>query len=154
MVDGERSLCLVKPDGVQRKLIGTIIGRLEGRGLKIVGLKLIRVDHELAHQHYGEHEGKPFFNGLVDFITSGPVVALVLQGKNAVTIIRETMGTTDPVKAAPGTIRGDLAADISRNLIHGSDSPDNALKEISLFFKPAELLDWSSELDRWIIESG
>jgi nucleoside-diphosphate kinase len=154
VIDGERSLCLVKPDGVQRKLIGVIIGRLEGRGLKIVGLKLIRVDYELAHQHYGEHEGKPFFDALVDFITSGPVVALVLQGKNAVTIIRETMGTTDPAKAALGTIRGDLAVDISRNLIHGSDSPENALKEISLFFEPDELLDWASELDRWIIESG
>lgn len=152
-MDEERSLCLVKPDGVQRKLIGTIIGRLEGRGLKVVGLKLIRIDQELAHQHYAEHEGKPFFDGLVNFITSGPVVALVLQGKNAVTIVRETMGTTDPVKAAPGTIRGDLAVDISRNLIHGSDSPENATKEISLFFRPQEILDWPSEIDRWIIES-
>ena len=105
MGDTERTLFLVKPDGVQRGLIGTIIARLEGRGLKVVGLKLVQMDRELAHRHYAAHQGEPFFAGLVDFVTSGPVVAMVLQGKNAVTLVRETMGSTDPAKAALGTIR-------------------------------------------------
>jgi nucleoside-diphosphate kinase len=148
----QRTLVLVKPDGVQRGLIGEIVARLEGRGLKLVALKMIRVTPELAGRHYAEHKGKPFFDGLVKFITSGPVVAMIWEGREAVTVVRTLMGSTDPLKAAPGTVRGDLALDLGMNLIHGSDSPQRAEVEIDLFFKPDEIHDYARTVDRWIVE--
>ena len=154
MAEKQRTLVLVKPDGLQRGLVGTIIGRLERRGLKIVGMKLVQVDQALARRHYAAHEGKPFFPGLVQFITSGPVAAIVFRGKDAIEVVRQTMGGTDPVGAAPGTIRGDLGLDISRNLVHGSDSMEAAAHEIALFFQPHEVLEWRWDLETWITESG
>ena len=148
----ERTLVLVKPDGVQRGLIGEVIGRLERRGLKLVGMKLMQVDDALARQHYGEHVDRPFFAGLVEFITSSPVVAMAWEAENAVEAVRNTMGQTDPTTSPPGTIRGDLALDIGRNLVHGSDSPDSAQRELALFFSAAELLDYSRGNDPWIKE--
>ncbi len=148
----ERTLVLVKPDGVQRGLIGEVIGRLERRGLKLVGMKLMQVDDVLARQHYGEHVDRPFFGGLVEFITSSPVVAMAWEADNAVEAVRSTMGQTDPTASLPGTIRGDLALDIGRNLVHGSDSPDSARRELSLFFSAGELLDYSRGNDTWIKE--
>lgn len=135
----ERSLVLIKPDALQRGLAGEIIARLERRGLKIVAMKLMRLDPVLASRHYALHEDKPFFPGLVDFITSAPLIAIVFEGENAVELVRRTMGATDPQVAAPGTIRGDLAVDIARNLIHGSDSVETADREIGLFFGEEEL---------------
>jgi nucleoside-diphosphate kinase len=129
-----RTLVLVKPDGVRRGLIGEIVSRIEKKGLRIVTLRMLQMDRALARRHYAVHEGKPFFNDLVDFITSGPVVAMVLEGEKAVDLVRTMMGETDPKKSAPGTIRGDLGMDIGQNLIHGSDSEENARKEIDLFF--------------------
>ncbi len=148
----ERTLVLVKPDGVQRGLIGEIIGRLEQRGLKLVGMKLMQVDDALARQHYGEHVDRPFFGGLVDFITSSPVVAMAWEADNAVEAVRNTMGQTNPTSSPPGTIRGDLALDIGRNLVHGSDSPESAERELNLFFSAAELLDYTRANDGWIKE--
>ena len=148
----EQTLVLVKPDGVQRGLTGEIIGRLERRGLKLVAMKLMQVDDALAHRHYGEHVDRPFFAGLVSFITSGPVVAMAWEANNAVEIVRSTMGVTNPANAAPGTIRGDLGADIGRNLIHGSDSPESAARELALFFTPEEILSYSRSNDGWIVE--
>jgi nucleoside-diphosphate kinase len=148
----QRTLVLVKPDGVQRGFIGEIIGRLERRGLKLVALKLIRITPELADRHYAEHRGKPFFRGLVGFITSSPVVAMIWEGREAVTVVRTLMGSTDPLKAGPGTIRGDLALDHGMNLIHGSDSPERAQVEIDLFFKTDEIYDYVRTADRWISE--
>ena len=148
----ERTLVLVKPDGVQRGLAGEIISRLERTGLKIVGVKLLQMDNALARRHYGVHEGKPFFTGLVQFITSGPIVALVFEGPRAVEAARKVMGATDPVKAASGTIRGDLGIDIGRNLVHGSDSDETARKEIAIFFKPEDLVSYARSDDPWIVE--
>ena len=148
----ERTLVLVKPDGVQRGLIGSIISRLEQRGLKLVGLKLIQVDDALARKHYGEHVDRPFFDGLVDFITSAPVVAMVWESNDAVEAVRNTMGQTNPTTSPPGTIRGDLGLDIGRNLVHGSDSLESAQREVSLFFGDGELLDYERSNDRWIKE--
>ena len=148
----EQTLVLVKPDGVQRGLVGEIIGRLERRGLKLAGMKLMQVDESLAHRHYGEHVDRPFFAGLVSFITSGPVVAMAWEANNAVEIVRSTMGVTNPANAAPGTIRGDLGVDIGRNLIHGSDSPESAAWELSLFFEPQEILSYGRSNDEWIVE--
>ncbi len=148
----ERTLVLVKPDGVQRGLIGEVISRLERRGLKLVGMKLMLVDHALARQHYDEHVNRPFFPGLVEFITSGPVVAMAWEADNAVEAVRYTMGQTNPTAAPPGTIRGDLALDIGRNLVHGSDSLESAQRELSLFFSADELLDYSRSNDPWIKE--
>ena len=149
----ERTLVLVKPDGVQRGLIGEIISRLERTGLKLVALKMLQMDRKMAGQHYAIHQGKPFFEGLVSFITSSPLIAAVFEGKSAVEVVRKTMGTTDPVKAAPGTIRGDLALDIGRNVVHGSDSLENAQKEISLFFSPQEIVSYERQVEPWIRES-
>ena len=132
-----RTLVLVKPDGVRRGLIGEIVSRMEKKGLSIVALRMLRMDEALARRHYAVHEGKPFFNDLVDFITSGPVVAMLLEGEKAVDVVRTMMGDTDPKKSAPGTIRGDFGMDIGQNLIHGSDSDENARKEIDLFFPGA-----------------
>ena len=148
----ERTLVLVKPDGVQRGLIGEVISRLERRGLKLVGMKLMQVDDALARQHYGEHVDRPFFAGLVDFITSSPVVAMAWEAENAVEAVRNTMGQTNPTVSPPGTIRGDLGLDIGRNLVHGSDSPESAMRELTLFFTGAELLDYSRANDSWIKE--
>ena len=148
----ERTLVLVKPDGVQRGLIGEVISRLERRGLKLVGMKLMQVDDALARQHYGEHVDRPFFAGLVDFITSSPVVAMAWEADNAVEAVRSTMGQTNPTTSPPGTIRGDLALDIGRNLVHGSDSPESAQRELALFFTAGELLDYARANDAWIKE--
>ena len=143
---------LVKPDGVQRGLIGTVIGRIENKGLKIAGLKLIHVSEELAKEHYGEHVDRPFFGDLVSFITSSPVVALAIEGDNAVAVMRTLMGGTNPQEAAPGTIRGDFGMTIGMNLVHGSDSPESAERELNLFFQKGEVLDYKREIDSWIIE--
>ena len=131
----ERTLVLVKPDGVRRGLIGEIVGRLERKGLTIVALELRTLSRETASQHYGEHEGKPFFGELVDFITGGPLVAIVAEGHRAVEAVRALMGVTDPVASAPGSIRGDYALEIGQNLVHGSDSPESAAREVALFFE-------------------
>ncbi len=149
----ERSLVIIKPDGVQRGLIGTIISRLENRGLKIVAMKMIQMDEDLARRHYAVHEGKPFFESLIKFITSGPVVVMVVEGPNAIEIVRRTMGATNPAEASPGTIRADFALEIGRNLIHGSDSPEMAEKEVNLFFHPSEILSYARDTDRWIFET-
>lgn len=149
----QRTLVLVKPDAVQRGLIGEVIKRLEQRGLKVVAMKLIHMDEALAKRHYAVHEGKPFFTRLVGFITSSPVVAAVVEGEKAVELLRYTMGATDPATAQPGTIRGDLASDIEHNVIHGSDSEENAEKEIELFFSAEEVLSYSRDIDRWFTES-
>lgn len=148
----ERTYVMVKPDGVQRGLISEVVFRFEKRGLKIVGMKMLQIPRELAEEHYGEHKGKPFFEALVGYITSSPVVAMVLEGKNAVAAAREMMGATDPQKASPGTIRGDFGLDIGRNVVHGSDSTASAEREINLFFKPEELVEYKLENERWIYE--
>ena len=148
----EQTLVLVKPDGVQRGLVGEVISRLERRGLKLVALKLIQVDDALARRHYGEHIDRPFFAGLVQFITSAPVAAMVWQAENAVEVVRSTMGVTSPAAATPGTIRGDFGIDIGRNLVHGSDSVESAGREVALFFDPGEILDYSRSTDPWINE--
>ena len=146
----EKSLVLIKPDAVQRGLAGEIISRLEKKGLKIVAMKMLRMDGALAQRHYAVHTGKAFFNDLVDFITSGPVIAVVFQGRNAVEVIRQVMGATDPAKASSGTIRGDFGIDIGHNLMHGSDSLDNASGEIDLFFSAEQILSYDRDLDNWI----
>jgi nucleoside-diphosphate kinase len=148
----EKTLVLVKPDGVQRGLAGEIISRLERRGLKLSGMKFMQMSRQLASVHYEVHKERPFYNSLVEYITSGPVVAMVWEGKDAIQTVRTTMGATNPSTAVPGTIRGDLAVEIGRNLVHGSDSPENATKEVSLFFAQEELVDWIRETDRWIQE--
>ena len=134
MSETERTLVLVKPDGVARGLVGSIVGRIERKGLKIAALQMRTLDKETAKQHYAEHDGKPFFGELVDFITSGPLVALVAEGPRAHEAVRALMGVTDPVKSAPGSIRGDYALEIGQNLVHGSDSPESAAREVKLFF--------------------
>jgi nucleoside-diphosphate kinase len=149
----ERTLVLVKPDGVQRGLVGEVIARLERTGLKLVAVKMLHLSRDKAEEHYGIHRGKPFFKGLVQFITSGPLVAAVFEGPKAVEVVRKTMGETDPAKSAAGTIRGDLALDIGRNIVHGSDSVENADDEIVRFFSRDELLSYEREVDGWIIES-
>ena len=151
-MSNEKTLVLVKPDGVQRNLIGDVIGRLEKTGLKIVGLKLIKINDELAGKHYAEHKEKPFFEGLVKFITSSPVVALVLEGNNAISVTRKTMGSTNPVDSPPGTIRGDFAIDLGRNIIHGSANDDDAKREVDLFFDKNELCQYSKSNDAWVTE--
>jgi nucleoside-diphosphate kinase len=138
----ERSLVLIKPDAMQRGLAGTIISRLERRGLKIVAMKMLQMDKALAQRHYAVHQGKAFFNELVDFITSSPIIAAVFEGEKTIEAVRQAMGATDPVKASPGSIRGDFGLDIQQNLVHGSDSAENAEKEISLFFTPEEIFDY------------
>lgn len=148
----EKTLVLIKPDGVQRGLIGEIVTRLERRGLKLSGMKLMQMTPELASVHYEAHVGKPFYDGLVSYITSGPIVAMVWEGKDAIQIVRTTMGATNAATAAPGTIRGDLAVEIGRNLVHGSDGPESAAREAALFFQEAELVTWARETDRWIRE--
>ena len=147
----ERTLVLIKPDGVQRLLTGRIIGRLEDRGLKIVGLKLVAVGRDLAETHYAVHHDRPFFRGLVEFITSSPLVALVVEGPGAIAVVRAMVGATRPHEAAPGTIRGDLALETTQNLVHASDGPDTAATEIALWFTPDEIVSYDREIDRWAL---
>jgi len=147
----ERTLVLVKPDGVQRLLAGRIIARYEERGLKIVGLKLVQVDRELAERHYAIHREKAFFGGLVDCITSGPLVALALEGPNAIVIVRAINGATRPHEAAPGTIRGDFAIETAQNIVHASDSAETAAFELDLWFAPDELHEYDRDVDRWVL---
>jgi len=146
----ERSLVLIKPDAIQRALAGQIISRLERKGLKIVAMKMLHMDKDLARRHYAIHKGKAFFDDLVGFITSSPLIAIVFEGENAVQIIRQMMGETDPAKAPSGTIRGDFGIDVGHNLVHGSDSPQNAYREIDLFFSAEETFDYDRELDSWV----
>jgi len=148
----ERSLVLVKPDGVQRGLVGEVIARLERRGLLLTGAKFMQVSRALAEEHYGIHKGKPFYDGLIAYITSAPVMAMVWEGPNAVAAIRQTMGATRPLEAAPGTLRHDFALEVGRNLTHASDSPENGAKEVALWFKPEELVCWRRAVDPWIFE--
>ena len=149
----EKTLVLLKPDTLQRSLVGPIISRLEQRGLTIIGLKLLQMDNALASKHYSAHEDKPFFGPLVEFITSGPIVAIALQGKDCVAVVRNTMGSTNPVEANLGTIRGDFGIDIGRNLIHGSDSVESAQTELGIFFDKSELLEEYKDISSWVIES-
>jgi len=148
----ERTLVLVKPDGVQRGLIGEVISRLERRGLRLVAAKFMAVSQELAETHYAIHKGKPFYDGLISYITSAPVMAMVWEGPQAVAAVRQTMGATKPVEAAPGTIRHDFALEVGRNLTHASDSAENGAQEVELWFKQNELVDWKREVDRWVFE--
>lgn len=147
----ERTFVMVKPDGVQRGLIGEIVGRFERRGLKIVGMKMVQVSDDLARRHYDVHEGKPFFAGLISYITSAPVVAMVVEGTNAVVAVRQTVGATKPFEAAPGSIRADLALEIGRNLVHASDAPETAAAEIALWFGEG-VVEWQRAVDGWIFE--
>jgi len=149
----ERSLVLVKPDGVQRGLIGEVILRLERRGLRLVAAKFIAVSHELAETHYAIHKGKPFYESLILYITSAPVMAMAWEGPNAVNAIRQTMGATRPTEAAPGSIRHDFALEIGRNLTHASDTPENGDQEVALWFKPDELISWGRSIDQWVFEN-
>jgi nucleoside-diphosphate kinase len=149
----ERTLVIVKPDGVQRGLVGEIIGRLERRGLKIVALQLQQIDRPLAQRHYAEHEGKGFYDSLVDYITSGPVVTMVLEGPEAIAVTRSTVGATRPAAAAPGTIRGDLGLTVGRNLIHASDKPESAEREVELFFGGREVPSYGRDIERWVLDS-
>jgi nucleoside-diphosphate kinase len=148
----ERTLVLIKPDAMQRGLAGEVIGRLERRGLRIAAMKLLQIGEELATRHYAEHTEKPFYRQLVDFITSAPVIAAVFEGPNAVEVVRTTMGATDPRKSPPGSIRGDLGIYITQNLIHGSDSPESAAREIGIFFNEGDLISYRRDLDRWIYD--
>jgi nucleoside-diphosphate kinase len=149
----ERTLILCKADAVARGLVGEIIGRFERRGYSIVGLKMLKVDQMLAKRHYAEHEGKAFFGPLVEYITSAPIVALVVEGAGAIDGCRATIGATDPIKAAPGSIRGDFGQTIGRNLVHGSDSVQSAQREIAIWFEPHEIHERAPELERWLIEA-
>ena len=147
----ERTLVLIKPDGVQRLLAGRILARYEERGLKIAGLKLMLTDRATAEQHYDEHRARPFFTGLVDFITSRPLVAIALEGPNAIQVVRDMNGKTKPFEAAPGTIRGDFALETAQNLVHASDGPESAARELALWFTPDELLSYDRDIDRWAL---
>ncbi len=148
----ERTLIIIKPDGVQRGLIGEVIARFERRGLKVVGMKFMQIARELAERHYSVHQGKPFYPGLVEYIISGPVVVAVLEGPKAISVTRSTVGATNPAEAAPGTIRGDFALEIGFNMIHASDAPDTAEREIALFFNAHELVSYQRNIDQWIHE--
>ncbi|MBD7906956.1 MULTISPECIES: nucleoside-diphosphate kinase [Sporosarcina] len=146
----EKTFLMVKPDGVQRGLIGEIVNRFESKGYQLVGGKLMTISQELAEQHYGEHKERPFFGELVDFITSGPVFAMVWEGENVISTARLMMGATNPKESAPGTIRGDFAVTVAKNIIHGSDSPESAEREIGLFFKEEELSSYEKVVNSWI----
>ncbi len=147
----ERTLVLVKPDGVQRLLVGRLLQRYEDRGLKLVGLKFVQVDRALAEAHYEVHRERPFFGSLVEFITSSPLVAAVFEGPNAIAVVRAINGATRPEEAAPGTIRGDFALETAQNLVHASDSPENAAAEVALWFRDEELLAYDRDVDRWVL---
>src|SRR6516225_7567539 len=146
----QQTLILLKPDCIQRRLIGTIIQRFEAKGLRLAGLKMVQASRQLAEQHYAVHKGKPFYNSLVQFVTAGPTVAMVWEGREAVAVARNLMGVTDGTKAPPGTIRGDFALSIQNNLVHGSDSLENAALEIKIWFRPEELIDYTSVDKTWI----
>jgi len=146
----EKTFVMIKPDGVQRKLAGELMSRLERKGLKIVALKMMRITRDLASNHYAEHQGKPFYPGLIDFITSAPVIAMVWQGEHAIDIVRKVLGATSPDKAEPGSIRGDYAISTSYNLMHASDSPQSAEREINLFFKEEEIMEYTLTLKNWL----
>jgi nucleoside-diphosphate kinase len=148
----EQTLVLIKPDAVQRGLVGEITSRLEKRGLRLAAAKFMSVSKELAATHYAEHEGKPFYPGLIDYITSAPVVAMVWEGPDAIAAVRQTMGATKPTEAAPGSVRHDFGLQVGRNLTHASDSVANGEKEVALWFKPSELVSWKREIDRWVFE--
>lgn len=148
----ERTLLLIKPDAMQRGLAGEIISRMERRGLKIVGIRLMKVTKPLAQKHYAEHKGKPFFNGLVDYITSSPIIAAILEGPNAIQAMRQTMGKTNPLQAETGSIRADFGLETGRNLTHGSDSTASAKREIALFFGDMPAIPWKRDTDPWIME--
>lgn len=149
----ERTLILIKPDAMQRGLAGEIITRFERRGLRMVAMRLLKVDKAMAKKHYGEHVGKPFFDGLVDYITSSPIIAAVFEGTNAVAASRQLMGSTRPTEAAPGTIRADFGLEVGRNLVHGSDSVASAKREIDIFFSGQRIQSWSRSVDPWVFES-
>lgn len=146
----EKTFLMVKPDGVQRNLIGEIVGRFEAKGFQLVGAKLMQIPTELAEQHYGEHKERPFFGELVDFITSGPVFAMVWEGENVISTARLLVGATNPKESAPGTIRGDFAVTVGKNIIHGSDAPESAEREIGLFFKQEELVSYQKDANNWV----
>jgi nucleoside-diphosphate kinase len=148
----ERTLVLIKPDAVQRGLMGEILSRLERRGLRLVAAKFMAVSRDLAEAHYAVHKGKPFYDGLIEYITSSPVMAMVWEGPNAIAAVRQTMGSTRPTEAAPGSIRHDFGLEVGRNLTHASDAPETAKAEVALWFDDAELVDWQRDLDRWILE--
>ncbi|MCJ7492248.1 MAG: nucleoside-diphosphate kinase [Dehalococcoidia bacterium] len=148
----ERTLVLVKPDAMQRGLASEVLGRLERRGLKMVAARLLQIDEALAARHYAEHVGKPFYQRLCSFITSGPVIAAVFEGEDAVALARRTIGATDPAKAAPGSIRGDFGINMGRNMVHGSDSPESAAREVALFFDEKDIVNWERSVDGWIVE--
>ena len=148
----EQSLVLVKPDGVQRGLIGEVISRLERRGLRLVAARFVSVSQELAETHYAIHKGKPFYEPLIRYITSSPVMAMVWEGPNAIAAIRQTMGSTRPLEAAPGSLRHDFALEVGRNLTHASDSVENGRAEVALWFRPDEIVSWGRDVDRWIFE--
>lgn len=148
----ERTLVLLKPDAVQRGLVGELIARFERRGLKLAGMKFLLVPLDLAERHYAVHKGRPFYDGLIQYITSSPVVAMVWEGKRAVEVVRRTVGSTNPADADPGTIRSDFAVEIGRNLVHASDGGETAAFEVPLWFDASELVSWSRETDRWIME--
>ena len=150
----ERTLIIIKPDGVERGLIGEIIRRFESRGLKLVGMKFMQVERDLAARHYAIHQGKPFYEGLLDYITSAPVMAMIWEGPNAVAAVRQTMGATRPTEADPGSVRHDFALEIGRNLTHASDTIENGEKEVGLWFKADELVNWKRDVDRWIFENS
>ncbi len=148
----ERTLVLIKPDGVQRGLIGEIIARIERRGLRLLGAKFLQVSQELAETHYAIHQGKPFYDGLIAYITSAPVMAMVWEGPNAIAAVRQTMGATRPTEAAPGSVRHDFALEVGRNLTHASDSVENGQAEVSLWFTDQELVPWKRAIDPWVFE--
>jgi nucleoside-diphosphate kinase len=148
----ERTLVLIKPDGVQRGLMGEIVSRLERRGLRLAGAKFLAVSKQLAEEHYAVHKGKPFYDGLIAYITSAPVLAMVWEGPKAIAAVRQTMGATRPTEAAPGSVRHDFGLEVGRNLTHASDGPETAASEVALWFEQDELVNWSRDLDRWIFE--
>jgi nucleoside-diphosphate kinase len=148
----EQTFVFVKPDGVQRGLVGEIIARMEKRGLRLVAAKFIQVSQELAEQHYAIHKGKPFYEGLIKYVTSAPVMAMVWEGPNAIAAVRQTMGATRPTEAAPGSVRHDFGLEVGRNITHASDSAENAQQEIALWFKPEEIVSWTRAIDEWVFE--
>ena len=150
----QRTLIIFKPDCVQRRLVGEILRRFEAKGLRVAALKLLQVSREMGEQHYGEHRGKPFFAGLIDFITGGPVVVGVLEGNEAISVVRSMLGATNGVAAAPGTIRGDFSISKQNNLIHGSDSPESAQREMALWFKPGEIVDYAIAGSQWVFDGA
>lgn len=148
----DRTLVLVKPDGVQRGLIGEVVSRLERRGLRLVAARFLQISKNMAERHYAVHKGKPFYDDLIDYITSGPIMAMVWEGPNAIVAVRQTMGSTQPIEATPGSLRHDFGLEVGRNLTHASDSIETAEEEIKLWFNADDLIEWSRDLDRWIFE--